>query len=193
MPVLCGTPLFTKLDPRKVYHHVLRFSPWGVKRSETPTKHTVPVGSEFHCKDVNKGQLAFRNHWKGISGIYKITFLPFRMFTYYGSTKDFAQRLKYHYYNGPKQNNFLGLFLSVFGWSCFSITIVEVCSISDLAPRENWYLTHFKPLLNSAMVAYAMKSFTISALTRSKISMANLDYVHNPNQDVNTALNHVRK
>jgi hypothetical protein len=55
--------------------------------------------------------------------------------------------------NGPKQNNFLGLFLKVFGWSFFSITVVEPCSRDQLRVRENWYLSTFKPLLNILMVA----------------------------------------
>lgn len=37
----------------------------------------------------------------------KITFLPFRLFTYYGS--NLGERLKYHYYNTPKQPSLLGL------------------------------------------------------------------------------------
>jgi hypothetical protein len=80
-----------------------------------------------HCRDVPNNILSFRQAWKGVSGIYKITFLPFRLFSYYGSSVDLGARFKYHYYNGPKQNNFLGLFLKVFGWSFFSITVVETC------------------------------------------------------------------
>ena len=46
-------------------------------------------------------------------GIYKITFLPLRLFSYYGSSLDLGARFKYHYYNGPKQSNFLGLVLKM--------------------------------------------------------------------------------
>ncbi len=60
-------------------------------------------------------------------------------------------RLKYHFYNGPKQRNFLGIFLKLFGWSNFSITIIETTPRSDLANRENWYLSRYMPLLNVLM------------------------------------------
>jgi len=73
------------------------------------------------------------NNGKGVSGIYKITFLPFRLFTYYGSSNEFGVRFKYHYFNGAKQTNFLALFLRVFGWANFSITVVELCPVKDLA------------------------------------------------------------
>lgn len=98
------------------------------------------------------------------------------MFTYYGSSKNLGERFKYHYFNGPKQKNFLGLFLSVFKWNYFSITIVEVVSSSEtnfLRKRENWYLNRFKPLLNVLITAEGNGTNTsISILTRSKISLA---------------------
>ncbi len=35
------------------------------------------------------------------------------------------------------------------GWSNFTLSIVEICKISDLAVRENFYLFHYKPILNT--------------------------------------------
>lgn len=93
------------------------------------------------------------------------------MFRYYGSSSNLGIRFKYHYFNGPKQSNFLGLFLSVFGWSNFSITVVEVCPREDLLSRENWYLSYFQPTLNVLTSASVRISQTgLSMLTRSKIS-----------------------
>lgn len=40
---------------------------------------------------------------------------------------DLGMRFKYHYYNGAKQRNFLGLFLKTFGWENFAVTVIEVC------------------------------------------------------------------
>ena len=81
---------------------------------------------------------------------------------------------KYHYYNGPKFRNFLGLFLKTFGWSNFSITVVEISPKDKLIIRENWYLAKYKPLLNVHKSAKEdsrrLNSKTISLLTRSKIS-----------------------
>jgi group I intron endonuclease len=125
-----------------------------------------------HCNNVPNNLAAFRNTWKGVSGIYKITFLPFRLFTYYGSSSDLGARFKYHYFNGAKQSNFLGLFLKVFGWSNFSFTVVEVCPRDKLIDRENWYLSVFNPLLNVLMSSSMdpRQINTLSLLTRSKIS-----------------------
>ena len=80
-----------------------------------------------HCRDVPNNILSFRNKWNGVSGIYKITFLPFRLFTYYGSSSNLGMRFKYHYFNGPKLRNYLGFFLKTFGWTNFAITVIEVC------------------------------------------------------------------
>ncbi|WP_460624620.1 hypothetical protein [Isoptericola nanjingensis] len=101
-----------------------------------------------------------------------MTFLPFRLFTYYGSSVNMGQRIKYHYYNTPKGNNFLALFLKTFGWHNFSITVVETCSREQIVARENWYLYTFKPLLNVIMTANPRDILGLSVLTRSKISLA---------------------
>jgi hypothetical protein len=73
-----------------------------------------------HCRDIIKYHSVYLKKWKNISGIYKITYLPNKLFTYYGSSKNIvpsASRrdaegaiLKYHYYLGKYQNNYLGLF-----------------------------------------------------------------------------------
>lgn len=157
---------FVISEPGKLFRHIIKFTNWpSVVRFK---KHKALD----HCKDVPNNLVAFRNKWKGISGIYKITFLPFRLFSYYGSTNDFNVRFKYHLFNSPKQANFLGLFLKVFGWSCFSITVVETCSVGTLRERENWYLSTFCPLLNVLTSAFANPSQALSpsTLTRSKIS-----------------------
>ena len=82
-------------------------------------------------------------------------------------------RFKYHYFNGSKQANFLGLFLREFDWSKFSITVVEVCPREYLHSRENWYLSRYKPLLNVLMTAGERADLPgLSLLTRSKISLS---------------------
>ena len=64
---------FTLNQPGKVYSHVLRFNPWKINRSKVPRKHLALA----HCKNVPQDQITFRKAWTGVSGIYKITFLPF--------------------------------------------------------------------------------------------------------------------
>ena len=125
-----------------------------------------------HCREVPNNILSFRNKWNGISGIYKITFLPFRLFTYYSSSSNLGMRFKYHYYNGPKQRNFLGFFLKTFGWTKFSITVIEVCPKDKLGVRENWYLSKYQPILNVLMSSGEdpRQPGIILRLTQSKIS-----------------------
>jgi len=162
---MSGLP-FVSQNPGKLYRHILKFMSW-----PHIVKYKKYKGLS-HCKNVPDNITAFRNTWNGISGIYKITFLPFRLFTYYGSSSNLGMRFKYHYFNGAKKGNFLGIFLSVFGWSNFSITVIETCPRANLASRENWYLTKFKPLLNVLMSSsnYPIVSTNLSLLTRFKIS-----------------------
>lgn len=101
-----------------------------------------------YCSDFLNNHTYYQNKWYNISGIYKITYLPVRLFTYFGSSSNIGERIKYHYNNGGKQNNFLSLFISTFNWSSFSVTLVEKCNKNDLKIREDWYLNRFKPLLN---------------------------------------------
>jgi group I intron endonuclease len=157
---------FLSTDPGKLYQHILKYTPWpSVKRYK---KHKAVA----HCQDVSNEILKFQKAWTGVSGIYKITFLSFRLFTYYGCSTNLGLRFKYHYFNGPKQNTFLGLFFKVFGWSNFSITVVEICSRENLYKRENWYLGKYQPLLNVLMTNNAdpRVAGVNSMLTRSKIS-----------------------
>lgn len=159
---------FVSHNPGKLYHHIFKFMSWpNIVRYK---KHK----GISHCSDIPKNITAFRKTWLGISGIYKITFLPFRLFTYYGSSSNLGMRFKYHYFNGAKKRNFLGIFLNVFGWSNFSITVVETCSLAKLATRENWYLSRYQPLLNVLMSSSNnhKDSTNLSLLTRSKISVS---------------------
>jgi group I intron endonuclease len=143
--------------------------------------HSWPYVQKFkkhickdHCRYIINYHSYYQKKWEQISGIYKITFLPNRLFTYYGSSKSIGKRIKYHYYNGSNKNNFLGLLINTFGWSSFSITLVEECDKDKLRDREDWYLNRFKPLLNFLTHSYvdASKLRIMSPITRNKISTA---------------------
>jgi len=55
-----------------------------------------------------------------------------------------VERLKDHYFNTSKQPSFLGILLHNFGWSMFSITIIELVPINKLRvltlPPEGTYV-----------------------------------------------------
>lgn len=156
---------FSLRGARSLYNRTLRFKSW--PKINRFKKHRAVD----HCKDLVNDLLLFRNKWKGVSGIYKITFLPFRLFTYYGSSRDLGARFKYHQYNTLKRGTFLGSFLQFFGLQYFSITVVELCSPQDLRNREDYYLSSFMPLLNVLTSSMTRHEYDkLSMLTRSKIS-----------------------
>ncbi len=110
-------PLLSK-NSSVIYNQVLKFKSWPKIMRYKKDKAVA------HCKNVPVNLTAFRKNWLGVSGIYKITFLPFRLFTYYCSSSNLGEWFKYHFYNGHKKEKFLGIFLWIFGWSKFSITIL---------------------------------------------------------------------
>lgn len=170
------------LNKKDIFNTIIKNKSW--PELQRFKKHSRVSGAVDHCRSFNPKQaqiaLEFRKKWKGVSGIYKITFLPFRLFTYYGSSKNLGERLKYHYFNTPKQSSFLGLFLNIFGWEMFSVTIVELVPVNKLREREDWYLKTFMPLLNILMTSGADPRMTriISVLTRYKISQSLLGRKH---------------
>lgn len=80
-----------------------------------------------------KDFLKFRKKWKGKSGIYKLTFLPCRLFTYFGSCLLLrlacAQKILENVLNIItiillKKRLFLALFIKTFGWDCFAALLL---------------------------------------------------------------------
>lgn len=55
---------------------------------------------------------------------------------------------------------------AIFGWSNFSVTVVELYPRKDVFPRENWYLSRFQPLLN------VLKSTNIQVVLRKARSLS---------------------
>lgn len=143
-----------------------------------------------HCRFFYKEHIIFQNKWKGISGIYKISFLPLRLFTYYGSSVNLGQRFKYHYYNTSKSNSFLGLMIKIFAWSYFSVTVIELVPKNKLKNREDWYLKTFMPILNILMKSSADPRLNgVSALTRYKISQSLLGKNHSDKTRTQMSIN----
>ena len=154
-------------NPKLLFALIFKYSSW--KQVQRFKKH-VAID---HCRNFDVYHNSFIKKWNGFSGIYKITFLPLKLFTYYGSSSNLGQRFKYHYYNGPKLKGFLGMFLSVFSWSNFSVSVVELADKDKLQFRESWYLKTFSPLLNVLTESYIQSPTTsnaISDLTKAKIS-----------------------
>jgi group I intron endonuclease len=165
----------SKLSNSNLYNLILSETKWPYINKIKKHK------SLDHYRTFHLNPALFYNKWKGISGIYKITYLNCKFFTYYGSSKNLGSRLKYHYYTTPKMQSFLGLFLNLFTWKSFSITIIETCSPNLLKSRENWYLNKFKPLLNMNMESYinSNKTNSLNIFTKLKISNSLKGKTHN--------------
>lgn len=156
----------------KVYNFIIKNKSWS--NISKVKKHKALS----HCNNFVVYQNTFRKKWNNVSGIYKITFTPFKLFFYYGSSKNLGERLKYHFYNGKYQNTFLGLLIYLYGWEKFTVSIVETCSIQSIKERENWYLKTFKPILNILTESYSnsfslnQRNHIVSNITKYKISNA---------------------
>jgi hypothetical protein len=74
--------LFSSANPIKLFSFIIKHKPWPFI---TKFKKHVYVD---HCHNFAENHLEFRKKWSGRSGVYKITFRPFRLFTYYGSSSD---------------------------------------------------------------------------------------------------------
>lgn len=185
---LCASlNLFLKTNPAEIYNFIVKNKSWPlIKRSKK--KHRALdhyKNSSSSAAENNKNfrpplppssgwsRVRFRKRWQGKSGIYKITFLPFRLFTYIGSSKYLGARFKFHRYMTPKVDTFLGYFLRTFGWDYFSITVVEEVSLECLIERENFYLDKLMPLLNIQTRSNTYPSLSnLSPIIRLKISKA---------------------
>ena len=115
--------LFIKSNPSAIYNFLIKKKSWPF--FQRFKKHTSLDHYKKSSSPEEKNFLKFRNKWNARSGIYKLTFLPCKLFTYYGSSKNLSLRLKYHSYNTSKENTFLALFIKTFGWDCFAVTVVE--------------------------------------------------------------------
>ena len=174
--------LFINSNPADIYNFVFKNKSWPFFRRFK--KHTS-LDNYKKCSSPpaglleEKNFLKFRKKWKGKSGIYKLTFLPCRLFTYFGSSKDLGERFKYHYYNTSKEKTFLALFIKTFCWDSFALTVVEEVPVYSLEERENWYLQTFMPLFNMQIRSNTdPRESGLSPITKLKISKSLLGKKH---------------
>ena len=122
---IISSNLIVSTNPAEVYNFVIKNKSWPVVQRFKKHRALDSFNFTNNPSSNDKGFFKFGKNWSGKSGIYKITFLPYRLFTYIGSSKDLGARFKYHYYMTSKLDTFLGYFIKVFGWEHFSITVLE--------------------------------------------------------------------
>ena len=121
-----------------------------IKFIRVATKHTRSYSSEL-------------TGYRGLSGVYKITHKPSKLF-YIGSSKDIGRRISEHKYT-MRHNKSLGdnYFIGDDNTDNLEITILEECSWDDLAVTESkWYnmlkcdkcVNHKDPINNGNFDSY---------------------------------------
>lgn len=110
---------------------------------------------------------------KGKSGIYMFTSKVTKDF-YIGQSKNLYNRFLNYFnpsYIKRLVNSRIGRALIKYGYSGFSLTILEYCEKSDLTAREQYYFDTLNPAYNILKIAGAYSDdFSHSKETKNKIS-----------------------
>jgi group I intron endonuclease len=109
---------------------------------------------------------------KGKSGIYMLT-NKVTNDTYIGQSADISKRFKNYFnlsYIKSKDSFIISRALIKYGYSNFSVTILEYCDKSDLLVREQYYFDKLNPQYNILKIAGSSRYFKHSEETKAKIS-----------------------
>lgn len=126
-----------------------------------------PIGKVTPAKiyenaDIQKLNILEDN--QGKSGIYRWTHKELGKF-YIGSAENIKRRLKNYYSISclekeiKKNNSYIYRALLKYGYSAFSLDIIEYCHKICLIKKEQYYLDLIKPEYNILKYAYSMKGF----------------------------------
>lgn len=157
-------PLVTSVTMSRV---LVRFaSTFGV-----PGSDTIAV-KVYHNADLQKSQILAEN--KGKSGVYCFTNLTNGK-SYIGSSIDLRGRM-YDYYNVKYLSTHTSMPICMallkYGYSGFSLEILEYCAREDCVSRENYYFALLEPEYNIAKHASApMLGRNHTIATKAKISL----------------------
>ena len=139
---------------------------------------------KYENMDTQKLQILTENKLK--SGIYLIRNLKNNKY-YVGSSIDIRRRFKeYFNVNHLLRRGKLPICaaLSKYGYSTFSVEIIEYCDIPILLEREQFYLDLLKPQYNILKIAGSLTGFLHSKETKNKLSYllkGNINSKNHPN------------
>jgi group I intron endonuclease len=109
---------------------------------------------------------------RGKSGIYMLT-NNLTKDIYIGQSIDISKRFKNYFnlsYVKTKESFIISKALIKYGYSNFSVTILEYCDKSDLNNREQFYFDKLNPQYNILKIAGSSLNFKHSDETKAKIS-----------------------
>lgn len=136
---------------------------------ETVSLSLLPIIYDNADKDK---AIAIKNNRK-LSGVYKWTHKKSGKF-YIGSSVDLGRRFScyysYIYLSKHSKNSFIYKSLLKYGYSAFSLEILEYCNKDILIKREQFYIDTLKPEYNLLNKAGSRLGFKTSELTKLKIS-----------------------
>jgi len=109
---------------------------------------------------------------KGKSGVYMLT-NKLTNDIYIGQSVDISKRFRNYFnlnYIKSKSNLIISRTLIKYGYSNFSVTILEYCDKFDLNKREQYYFNILNPQYNILKIAGSSRGFKHSEETKMKIS-----------------------
>jgi group I intron endonuclease len=109
---------------------------------------------------------------KGKSGIYMLT-NKLTNDIYIGQSKDISKRFRNYFnisYIKSKSSFIISRALIKYGYSNFSVTILEYCDKSDLIMREQYYFDKLNPEYNILKIAGSSRGYKHLEETKMKIS-----------------------
>lgn len=109
---------------------------------------------------------------KGKSGIYMLT-NKLTNDIYIGQSANISKRFRYYFnlnYIKSKDSFIISRALMKYGYSNFSVTILEYCDKYNLNMREQYYFNNLNPQYNILKIAGSSRGFKHSEETKTKIS-----------------------
>lgn len=127
--------------------------------------------------DINKSIIILDNKRK--CGIYRIKNLTNLKF-YIGSSNDLGRRFRIYFNVNQLMRSNMYIYKAIlkYGYSNFSLDIIEYCEPNLLISREQYYIDLLKPEYNILKVAYSFLGFKHSLSTRIQMSINNTGVNH---------------
>lgn len=128
------------------------------------------------------------------SGVYRWTHIASGKY-YIGSAIDISKRLKSYYsayyLNRQLSSNSSAIYRAIlkYGYSAFSIDIIEYCEINRVIEREQYYLDLLKPEYNILKTAGSVVGLKHSKSSIDRIRISNIGRKHSSITKLNIALN----
>lgn len=157
------------------YNRNLTLPVFSVNIKRYSTDSSVEPVKIYANADQDKLQILKDN--KGKAGVYSWIHLDSKK-TYIGSSIDLERRFR-DYYNInylesvlKRSNSLITRSLLKYGYSNFSLEILEYCEPSETIPREQYYLDKLQPKFNILKVAGSFFGCLHSEESKAKISLA---------------------